>query len=39
MWKEVKGEAFEPDPLTIGKIIKKVTPPLIFDFIKKIIRI
>ena len=38
MWKEVKGETFEPDPLTFGKIIKKVTPPIIFDFIKKIIR-
>ena len=38
VWKEVKGETFEPDPLTIGKIIKKVTPPIIFDFIKKIIR-
>ena len=38
MWKEVKGETFEPDPLTIGKIIKLITPPIIFDFIKKIIK-
>ena len=38
MWKEVKGETFEPDPLTVGKIIKAITPPIIFDFIKKIIR-
>ena len=38
MWKEVKGETFEPDPFTVGKIIKQVTPPMIFDFIKKIIR-
>ena len=38
MWKEVKGETFEPDPFTVGKIIKQVTPPIIFDFIKKIIR-
>ena len=34
MWKEVKGETFKPDPLTLGKIIKKVTPPIIFDFVK-----
>ena len=38
MWKEVKGETFEPDPLTFGKIIKMVTPPIIFDFIKRIIK-
>ena len=36
MWKEVKGETFEPDPLTFGKIIKNVTPPIIFDFMKGI---
>ena len=34
MWREVKGEKFSSDPLTIAKIIKLITPPIILDCLK-----
>ena len=34
MWREVKGEKFSSDPLTIAKIIKLITPPIILNCLK-----
>lgn len=34
MFKEVRGETFKPKPLTLSKIIKLITPPFIFNYLK-----
>ena len=34
MWKEVKGEKFSSDPLTMAKFIKLIMPPIILECLK-----